>query len=160
LEGSQEGCDETYRRVCVLSVEHVRTDTPNRFLHPLPILEHKWKIISMDFIIGLAKAQGKDCIFLVVERLTKFVHFFVIPIDYSVVQVVELFFTYIFIPHRFPWSIVSDRGRQIIITFWQDLFKLVGIESTSSTSYHPWTNGKIEIVNNLIKGYMRNYVSG
>jgi hypothetical protein len=102
LEGSQEGCDETYRRVCVLSVEHVRGDTPNRFLHPLPILEQKWKIISMDFIIGLAKAQGKDCIFLVVERLTKFVHFFAIPTDYSVVQVVELFFIYIFRPHSFP----------------------------------------------------------
>jgi hypothetical protein len=31
-------------------------------LQPLPILEQKWESISMDFIRGLPKAQGKDCI--------------------------------------------------------------------------------------------------
>jgi hypothetical protein len=29
---------------------------PGELLHPLPILEHKLEIISMDFIIGLPKA--------------------------------------------------------------------------------------------------------
>jgi hypothetical protein len=52
---------------------------PTRLLQPLPILERKWEIISMDFITGLPRAQGKDCIFLVVNRLTKFSHFFPSP---------------------------------------------------------------------------------
>jgi hypothetical protein len=41
-----------------------------------PTQEHKWESISMDFITGFPKSQGKDCIFVVVDRLTKFSHFF------------------------------------------------------------------------------------
>jgi hypothetical protein len=50
-----------------------------RFLQPLPIPEKKWESISMDFIIEIPKVQGKDCIFVVVEILAKFVHLFAIP---------------------------------------------------------------------------------
>ncbi len=61
-------------------------------LQPLPIPEKKWDSISMDFIIGLPKAQGWDCIFVVVDRLTKFAHFFAISSTYSAAQTAELFF--------------------------------------------------------------------
>jgi hypothetical protein len=57
---------------------------PAGLLQPLPIPEHKWESISMDFIIGFPKAQGKYCIFVVVDRLTKFSHFFSIATDFSV----------------------------------------------------------------------------
>ena len=45
----------------------------------------------MDFIIGLPMVQGNDCIYVVVDRLTKFVHFFVVPSTSSAAQIVELF---------------------------------------------------------------------
>jgi hypothetical protein len=45
----------------------------------------------MDFITGLPRVQGKDYIFVVVDRLTKFAHFFAIPTDYKAIQVAELF---------------------------------------------------------------------
>ena len=98
---------------------------PTRLLQPLPILEHKWESISMDFITGLPKTQGKDCIFVVVDRLTKFAHFFAIAIDFSATQVVELFFKEIFRLHDLPKTIVSDRDSKFMSTFWQDLFRLV-----------------------------------
>jgi hypothetical protein len=91
----------------------------------------------MDFITGLPKAQGKDCIFVVVDRLTKFLHFFMIPTDYNAVQVAELFFREIFRLHGLPHSIVNDRDSRFINTFWQELFRLVGTELTPNTSYHP-----------------------
>jgi hypothetical protein len=128
-------------------------------LQPLPIPEQKWESISMDFITGLPKAQGKDCIFVVVDRLTIFEHFFAISTEYNAVQVIELFFREIFRLHGLPQNIVSDRDSQFINTFWQNLFKLVGTELTPNTSYHPQTDGQTEIVNKWIKGYLRNYVS-
>jgi hypothetical protein len=72
---------------------------PAGLLQPLPILEHKWESISMDFITGLPRTQGKDYIFVVVGRLTKFAHFFSIATDFSASQVAELFFMEIFRLH-------------------------------------------------------------
>ena len=37
---------------------------------------------------------------------------------------------------------------------------MVGTELDTSTSYHPQSDGKIEIVNKWIEGYLRNYVAG
>jgi hypothetical protein len=91
----------------------------------------------MDFITGLPKAQGKHYIFVVVDSLTKFAHFSVIPTYYSAMQVAELFFKEIFILHGLPHSIANDRDGRFISTFWQELFKLVGTELTPNTNYHP-----------------------
>ena len=90
----------------------------------------------MDFITGLPMVQGKDCIFVVVDRLTKYAHFFAISAHYIVVQVVELFFGDIFRLHGLPKTIVSDRDNRFMGGFWQELFRLVGTELTLSTSYH------------------------
>ena len=43
----------------------------SRLLHPLHIPTQKWEEISMDFIEGLPVSEGKDKIFVVVNRLTK-----------------------------------------------------------------------------------------
>ena len=44
-------------------------------LQPLPIPEQSWTSVSMDFIEGLPRSEGKDCVMVVVDRLTKFAHF-------------------------------------------------------------------------------------
>jgi hypothetical protein len=114
----------------------------------------------MYFITGFPKAQGKDFIFVEVDRLTKFVHFFSIATDYSAVQVVDLFFWEVFRLHGLPKTIVSDRENGFMSTFWKELFRLVGTALTPSTSYHPQTNGQTDIANKWVEGYLRNYVSG
>ena len=65
---------------------------PTSLLQPLPIPEGKWESISMDFITGFPMVQGKDCISVVVDRLTKYTHCFAISTHYTAAQVVELFF--------------------------------------------------------------------
>jgi hypothetical protein len=114
----------------------------------------------MDFITGLPKVHGKDCIFMAVDRLTKFVHFFVVVTDCSASKVANLFFREIFRLHGLPKTIVSDRDSRFMSTFWQDLFRLVGTTLTPSTSYHPQIDGQTEIVNKWVEGYLQNYVSG
>ena len=91
----------------------------------------------MDFITGLPKVQGRDCLYVVVDRLTKFAHFFAISSDYSATQVVELFFREVFRLHGLPKTIVNDRDIKFTGAFWRKLFQLVGTELAMSTSYHP-----------------------
>jgi hypothetical protein len=71
----------------------------------------------MDFITRLHRVLGRDCIYVVVDRLTKFAHFFVIPTDYKAVQVAELFFREVFRLHGLPRQIVSGRDGQFISVF-------------------------------------------
>jgi hypothetical protein len=118
----------------------------------------------MDFITGLPKVQRKDCIYVVVDRLTKFSHFYAILTEYSAVQVAELFFREVFrlhgLPknrevfrlHGLPKNIVSDRDSRFIGTFWGELFRLVGTELTPSTSYHPQRDGQTEMSTSGLKG--------
>jgi hypothetical protein len=72
----------------------------------------------MDFIIGFPKAQGKDCISVVVDMLTKFAHFFSIATDFSATQVADLFFREVFRLHGLTKTIVSDRDSKFLSTFW------------------------------------------
>jgi hypothetical protein len=68
----------------------------------------------MDFSIGLPWVQGKDCIYVVVDRLTKFTHFFAISSKYSTAQVEELFFREVFQLDGLPKTIVIDRDNRFM----------------------------------------------
>jgi hypothetical protein len=114
----------------------------------------------MEFITCLPKVQVKDYIYVVVDILTKFSHFYTILTEYSEVQVAEIFFREVFILYGLLKKIVSDRDSQFIGTFWRELFRLVGTELTPSTNYHPQTDEQTEIVNKWVEGYLRNCVGG
>lgn len=44
-------------------------------LDHLPTPDMAWQNIMMDFVKGLPNSQGKDVIFVVVDRFTKYAHF-------------------------------------------------------------------------------------
>jgi len=77
---------------------------PGGLLQPLLV----WTDISMNFIGGLPKAQGKDTILVVVDRLTQYAHFFALSHPYTAKEVAELFIKVVRL-HEFHASIVSYR---------------------------------------------------
>ena len=99
---------------CVKAV-HMKTAGP---LQSLPMPSWKWEDIGMDFIVGLPKtAKGFDSIWLVIERLTKIVHFLPVKVKYTVVTYAELYIARILSLHGVPKTIVSDRDRNLYPSF-------------------------------------------
>jgi hypothetical protein len=67
---------------------------PTGTLQPLPIPSWKWENIGMDFITGLPKTtKGYDCIWVIVDRLTKLAHFLPVKTAYRAKQYAELYLT-------------------------------------------------------------------
>ena len=112
----------------------------------------------MDFITGLPKYLGKNCIYVVVDRLTKFACLFSVTSYFSAAQVANLFSKEIFRLHGIGRSIASDRDGRFMSAFWQEIFRLVGTQLNPSTSYHPKNYVQTERVNKWLEGYLQNYV--
>ena len=86
-----------------------KTMAPSGILQPLHISSQKWSEVSMDFITGLPTSEGKDNIFVVVERSTKYAHFISISSKAKVSEAANSYVKNIFNLHGFPKVIVSDR---------------------------------------------------
>ena len=72
----------------------------------------------MDFVVGLPRAPGGyDAIWVIVDRLTKSVHFSVIRNNFSLNRLVELYVDEIVKLHGVPVSIVSDQDPRFTSRF-------------------------------------------
>ena len=100
-----------------------------------------WSDISLDFIEGLSRVNGKSVILTVVDRLSKHAHFIALSHPYTTASVAKAIFEAIVRLHGFPNSIVSDRDPVFSSNVWRDLFKLVGVKLRLSTAFHPQTDG-------------------
>ena len=68
---------------------------PTRLLQPLPVPKQVWSDMSMDLVIELPKAKGKDVILAVVDCLTKYAHFLAISHPFMTKEVAYCFICFI-----------------------------------------------------------------
>jgi hypothetical protein len=71
----------------------------------------------MEFIVGLPKAGNKSIIMVVVDRLSKYAHFFALPHLFTLELLAQVFLDHIFKLHGMPTSIMSNCNPNFTDTF-------------------------------------------
>ena len=157
VEAYVKGCD-----VCLASkaVRH----KPYGDLQALPIPTHRWKDLSMDFVTGLLvstdwKGESYDSILVIVDRLTKMVHYEPVKITIDAPGLAEVIIDVVVRHHGLPDSIITDRGSLFTSKFWSSLCYFLGIKRRLSTAFHPQTNGQTKRQNSTMEAYLRAFVN-
>ena len=118
-------------------------------LQSLPLPTHWWKELSMDFVTGLPilsnwKGDSYDSILVIVDRLTKMVHYKLVKITINATSFAEVIINVIKRHHGLSNSIVMDKGSLFTSKFWSSLCYFFNIKRQLSTAFHPQTNGQTE----------------
>ncbi|GJS40344.1 putative reverse transcriptase domain-containing protein [Tanacetum coccineum] len=115
----------------------------NTDLYQPEIPEWKWERIAMDFVTKLPRTNsGHDAIWVIVDRLTKSVHFLPMRKYYKMDRLARLYLNGIIARHGIPISIISDHDSHFTSRFWQSMQEALGTRLDMSTAYHPQIDGQ------------------
>ena len=107
-------------------------------LQPLPIPCKIWDVVSIDFITHLQPSLEKTAVLVVVDRLSKYAHLCSLAPHITALALADPLFT---------------------STFWQELFKLQGTLLSTSSSYHPQSDGQTEVVSRCLEDYLSFFIA-
>ena len=118
----------------------------------------------MDFVTGLPvstnwKGETYDSILVIVDRLTKMVHYEPVKVTIDAPGLAEVIIDVVVRHHGLPDSIVSDWGSVFTSKFWSSLCYFLGIKRRLSTAFHPQTDGQTERQNSTMEAYFRAFVN-
>jgi len=126
---------------------------------PNSIPEKPWMHILADFIMKLSLAQGYNSILVVVNRLTKIVHFIPTTEKTLVEGLARLFRDNVWKLHGLPKSIISDKRPQFVTGLMRELNRMLGIESKLSTAFHSQIDRQTERINQELEQYLRMFIN-
>ncbi|GEM12715.1 hypothetical protein Rt10032_c24g6732 [Rhodotorula toruloides] len=135
------------------------TQPPLGLVHPLETPSTPWSMVGMDFVVSLppVKYCGEqiDSILTVTDYVSKMVILVPLPSTASATDVAHLFFRHVVARFGMPSSIVSDRDPKFTSSFWQSLYRAMGVRLKMSTSAHPQTDGRAEVTNKTVGQVLR-----
>ena len=157
VEDYVKGCD-VY--LTSKAVQH----KPYGDLQSLPVSTYRWKDLSMDFVSGLPvltdwKGDSYDSILVIVDRLTKMVHYKLVKVTINVPGLAEVIIDIVVRHHGLLDSIVIDRGSLFTWKFWSSLCYFLGIKQKLSTTFHLQIDGQTKKQNNIMEAYFWAFVN-
>ncbi|KAL0195693.1 hypothetical protein M9458_009265, partial [Cirrhinus mrigala] len=130
---------------------------PAGLLQPLPIPRRPWSHIAVDFVTDLPSSNGNTTILTVVDRFSKGCRLIPLPKLPTAMETAEALCEAVFRYYGLPKDIVSDRGPQFTSRLWRSFFKLLGVDISLSSGYHPQSNGQAERLNQELIRFLRSY---
>ena len=86
-------------------------------------------------------------------------HFIASEQNATAKDVADVFLREVWKLDRLPTKIISDMNAKFSGEFWESLCKLLNIKRRMSTPYHHQTDGQTKWTNQVLEGYLRNFVN-
>ena len=118
----------------------------------------------MDFVTGLPiltdwKRDSYDSILVIVDRLTKMVHYKPVKVTINAPGLAKVIIDMVVRHHGLLDSIVTDRGSLFTSKFWSSLCYFLGIKQKLYTAFHLQMNEQTERQNFTMEAYLRAFVN-
>jgi len=116
-------------------------------LQLLSILDAWWDTLSVNFVVELPESSRHDAV-------SKRVHFIPMHMTVTAEGAARFFLHYVWKLHSLPKHIVSDHGPQFVALFTKELYRLLGIQISSSMTWYPQTNRQTERINQELDQFL------
>uniref|UniRef100_A0A8C2FK93 Gypsy retrotransposon integrase-like protein 1 n=1 Tax=Cyprinus carpio TaxID=7962 RepID=A0A8C2FK93_CYPCA len=130
---------------------------PAGLLQPLPVPQHPWSHIAVDFVTDLPPSQGFTTILSVVDRFSKSCRFIPLTGLPTALQTAEALLNQVFRLFGLPEDIVTDRWSQFTSRVLKELCSKLNINVSLTSGYHPQANGQAERLNQDLIRFLRTY---
>ncbi|KAL0168962.1 hypothetical protein M9458_037184, partial [Cirrhinus mrigala] len=130
---------------------------PAGLLQPLPVPQRPWSHLAIDFVTDLPPSNGYTTILSVVDQFSKACRFIPLPKLPSALETAEVLCNWVFRLYGLLEDIVSDRGPRFTSRLWATFFRLLGVNVSLTSGYHPQANGQIERLNQELTRFLRTY---
>jgi hypothetical protein len=105
----------------------------------------------MEYMSGLPSTKrGNDCLFVFVDHFSKMAILTAYKKIITTKATANIFFERVWVHFGIPQTIVSYWESRFLNTFWSSLWSLLDTKLTKYTTFHPQTNGQIEVINQMI----------
>ena len=99
------------------------------------------------------KGDSYDSILVIVDRLTKMVHYEPVKVTIDAPGLAEVIIDVVVRHHGLLDSIVNDQGSLFTSKFWSSPCYFLGIKQRLSTAFHFQTDGQTERQNSMMEAY-------
>jgi hypothetical protein len=123
-------------------------------LAAIPVPHRRFAHIHVDLVDPLPMSRGHQYLFTVIDRTTRWPE--AIPLaSITAADYAQALFTGWIARFGVPSVITSDRGAQFTSALWASLCQLLNITHTTTTAYHPQSNGLVERFHRRLKDALR-----
>jgi len=116
-------------------------------------------MLSVNFVVKLLESSGHDAVMTVMDSVSKRVHFVLIYTMVTAEGAARLFLHHVWKLHSLPKCVVSDCRPQFVASFTKELYRLLGIQLSFSTAWHPQIDGQTECVNQELDQFLCLFVN-
>ena len=130
--------------------QHSKGERKRVLPRPMSIPFGPWTHVAIDHVGPLpATPSGARYVLVMMCRLTKVVELAAVP-DTSILTTVNALISHVICRHGLFLYVLSDRASGFVSELIRAVYTRLGIKYTTTTAYHPQSNGGVEVFNKVL----------